>query len=129
MKIIMFKCQKKEMQLGWSLSTSNQTLLRIRKYSTSCDFCSYRCLRKRKSRPIIKIIMHWNSNQPITHSFLNPFTTHWMRRGQTPILMFILFLKKFRSLLLIHRLSWRSFQIWRVFYSLRLTNMLSLRSF
>ena len=57
MKIIMFKCQKKEMQLGWSLSTSNQTLLRIRKYSTSCDFCSYRCLRKRKSRPIIKIII------------------------------------------------------------------------
>ena len=95
----MFKCQKNEVQLVWSSSTSKQTLWRIRKIldpaifvvsgvcgkvnevsekrsatsviiihiksdslknkknSRSCDFCSFRCLRKSKWSLIMKIIM------------------------------------------------------------------------
>ena len=63
-KIIMFRCQKNEMQLVWSSSTSIQTLWRNRKESRSCDFCSFRCLRKIILRLIIKIIMFkWQKNE------------------------------------------------------------------
>ena len=59
MKIIMFKCKKNKMQLVWSSSAISikSDSLKNQKNSRSCDFCSFRFLRKRKLRLVMKIIM------------------------------------------------------------------------